>query len=146
MPLLENSDDFVFDNEMLTQCVYFGFRIGEVSCPTKYFAEASSISFGRSVKYGLGVLATSLKYRFEKLGISHSRLFSSKGRKIDQSYYRNNETLTEGCGCQRQLVSDPGFPPAKVLNSAAGKYVFCLFRHPVVVGLCSSPGVAAGKA
>lgn len=91
MPLLENSDDFVFDNEMLTQCVYFGFRIGEVSCPTKYFTEASSISFGRSVKYGLGVLATSLKYRFEKMGISHSRLFSPKGRKIDQGYYRNSE-------------------------------------------------------
>jgi glycosyltransferase involved in cell wall biosynthesis len=88
LPLLENSDDFVFDNEMLTQCVYFGFRIGEVSCPTKYFEEASSISFKRSVKYGLGVLATSLKFRFDKFGIAHSRLFSPKGRKIDQGYYR----------------------------------------------------------
>jgi len=88
MPLLENSDDFVFDNEMLTQCVYFGFRIGEVSCPTKYFAEASSINFKRSVKYGLGVLATSLKYRLQKMGFSRSRLFNSKGRKIDLSYYR----------------------------------------------------------
>ena len=87
MPLLENSDDFVFDNQMLTQCVYFGFRIGEVSCPTKYFADASSINFRRSVKYGLGVLATSLKYRLEKMGLAHSRLFSAKGRKIDLSYY-----------------------------------------------------------
>jgi len=57
LPLLENSDDFVFDNQMLAQCVYFGFPIGEVSCPTKYFPEASSINFRRSVKYGLGVLA-----------------------------------------------------------------------------------------
>ncbi|HZD32712.1 MAG TPA: glycosyltransferase family 2 protein, partial [Candidatus Angelobacter sp.] len=83
MPLLENSDDFVFDNEMLTQCVYFGFRIGEVSCPTKYFADASSINFRRSVKYGFGVLGTSLKYRLEKMGVYRSPLFSSKGRKID---------------------------------------------------------------
>src|ERR1051326_7800876 len=56
LPLLENSDDFVFDNQMLAQCVYFGFPIGEVSCPTKYFPAASSINFRRSVKYGLGVL------------------------------------------------------------------------------------------
>ena len=56
LPLLENSPDFVFDNQMLAQCVHFGFRIGEVSCPTKYFEEASSINFRRSVKYGLGVL------------------------------------------------------------------------------------------
>src|SRR5205823_12621415 len=56
LPLLENSDDFVFDNQMLAQCVYFGFRIGEISCPTKYFEEASSINFRRSVTYGLGVL------------------------------------------------------------------------------------------
>ena len=89
VPLLENSDDFVFDNQMLTQCVHFGFRIGELSCPTKYFAEASSINFRRSVKYGLGVLGTSLKYRLEKMGLSHSRLFSVKGRKIDLGYYRD---------------------------------------------------------
>ncbi len=64
LPLLENSDDFVFDNQMLAQCAYFGFRIGEVSCPTKYFPEASSINFRRSVKYGLGVLATTLQFAF----------------------------------------------------------------------------------
>ncbi len=56
LPLLENSDDFVFDNQVLAQCVHFGFRIGEVSCPTKYFEEASSINFRRSVKYGFGVV------------------------------------------------------------------------------------------
>src|ERR1700685_677273 len=75
LPLLENSDDFVFDNEMLAQCIYFGYRIGEVSCPTKYFAEASSINFSRSVKYGFGVLGTTLKCRLQKLGVARYRLF-----------------------------------------------------------------------
>src|SRR5262249_29674588 len=63
LPLEANSDDFVFDNQMLAQIVYFGYRMGEVSCPTRYFAEASSINFWRSCKYGLGVLATSLQFR-----------------------------------------------------------------------------------
>ena len=69
LPLMENSQDFVFDNQMLAQCVYFGFRIGEVSCPTKYFEEASSINFRRSVKYGFGVLLTSLQFAFSKWGV-----------------------------------------------------------------------------
>lgn len=69
LPLLANSDDFVFDNQMLVQCIYRGFRIGEVSCPTKYFAEASSINFRRSVTYGLGVLKTSLEFRLTRWGI-----------------------------------------------------------------------------
>ena len=60
LPLHENSDDFVFDNQVLAQAVAFGFRIGEISCPTKYFAEASSIDFARSVIYGFGVLGTAL--------------------------------------------------------------------------------------
>ena len=68
LPLLENSDDFVFDNQMLAQCVHFGFRIGEVSCPTKYFEEASSINFRRSVKYGLGVLGTTLQFALQRWG------------------------------------------------------------------------------
>jgi glycosyltransferase involved in cell wall biosynthesis len=89
VPLLENSDDFVFDNQMLTQCVYFGFRIGEVSCPTKYFDDASSINFRRSCKYGLGVVATSFQYRMEKLGLAHFKFFSTKGRKLDLDYYRS---------------------------------------------------------
>jgi glycosyltransferase involved in cell wall biosynthesis len=78
--LEENSDDFVFDNEMLAQSVYFGFRIGEISCPTRYFEDASSINFKRSVKYGFGVLATSLKFILHKWGIIQSPLFRSKGR------------------------------------------------------------------
>jgi glycosyltransferase involved in cell wall biosynthesis len=87
LPLLENSDDFVFDNEMLAQCIYYGYRIGEISCPTKYFDEASSIGFGRSVKYGLGVVNTTLKLRLQKWGIARYRIFSPKGRKLVSEYY-----------------------------------------------------------
>jgi glycosyltransferase involved in cell wall biosynthesis len=87
LPLFENSDDFVFDNEMLAQCIFFGYRIGEVSCPTKYFTEASSINFLRSVKYGFGVLATTLKLRLQKLGLMRFRLFSSSGRKLTPYYH-----------------------------------------------------------
>jgi glycosyltransferase involved in cell wall biosynthesis len=86
LPLLENSDDFVFDNQMLAQCVYFGFRIGEVSCPTKYFEEASSINFGRSVKYGFGVLATSFAFRLQKMGLTKSERFNPAGRRIGLGY------------------------------------------------------------
>ena len=74
--LEENSNDFVFDNQMLAQIFYAGFEIGEVTCPTKYFEEASSINFSSSVKYGLGVIATSLKYRLQKMGLIKSKLFS----------------------------------------------------------------------
>jgi glycosyltransferase involved in cell wall biosynthesis len=83
LPLLENSPDFVFDNQMLAQCVCFGFRIGEVSCPTKYFDEASSINFRRSVKYGLGVLLTSLQFAMHKWGWMQLPRFSAQGRKLD---------------------------------------------------------------
>src|SRR5271167_2468576 len=86
LPLLENSDDFVFDNQMLAQCAHFGFRIGEVSCPTKYFEEASSINFSRSVKYGLGVLATTLQFALQKAGVMHPRIFSTKGRRLDPGH------------------------------------------------------------
>lgn len=86
LPLLENSDDFVFDNQVLAQCVYFGFRIGEVSCPTKYFAQASSINFRRSLKYGLGVLATTLQFALQKAGVARFRIFSDKGRKLEPGF------------------------------------------------------------
>ena len=87
LPLLENSDDFVFDNEVLAQAVYFGQKIGEVSCPTKYFEEASSINFRKSVGYGLGVLATTAKFALQKAGLARYRMFSERGRKLDLSYY-----------------------------------------------------------
>ena len=87
LPLLENSDDFVFDNQILTQAVFFGYRIGEVSCPTKYFEEASSINFRRSVKYGFGVLATSLKFACQKMGLAQFSIFSPRGRRLELNYY-----------------------------------------------------------
>lgn len=71
-----NDDDFVFDNEMLSQIIYAGFHIGEVTCPTKYFEEASSINFKRSMKYGLGVLRVSLVHRLSKWGIVKSKLYN----------------------------------------------------------------------
>ncbi len=86
LPLLENSDDFVFDNEMLAQCAHFKFRIGEVSCPTKYFAEASSINFRRSVKYGSGVVVTTLKFATQKAGLGSFLIFSSRGRKLEPNF------------------------------------------------------------
>jgi glycosyltransferase involved in cell wall biosynthesis len=90
LPLLENSDDFVFDNQMLAQCVHFGFRIGEVSCPTKYFEEASSINFGRSVTYGLGVLGVTLQFFFQRIGLANLPRYSPNGRKLEaerEPYY-----------------------------------------------------------
>lgn len=92
LPLLENSDDFVFDNQLLAQCVHFGFRIGEVSCPTKYFKEASSINFRRSVKYGFGVLATTMQFVLQRAGLIHLPRFSEKGRRLETdqaAYYAN---------------------------------------------------------
>ncbi len=82
LPLLECSDDFVFDNQMLAQAAMFGFRIGEISCPTRYFPEASSINFRRSVVYGLGVLATSVRFRLHRMGLKRDPLFDPAGRKI----------------------------------------------------------------
>jgi glycosyltransferase involved in cell wall biosynthesis len=75
LPLEANSDDFVFDNEILAQAVYFGFRIGEISCPTRYFEDASSIGFARSVKYGIGVLSTSVKFLLRKAGVARPAIF-----------------------------------------------------------------------
>ena len=89
LPLLENSDDFVFDNQMLAQCVYFGFQIGEVSCPTKYFEEASSINFRRSLQYGVGVINTTMQFALQKRGLIRLPRFSPQGKKlgIEPRYY-----------------------------------------------------------
>jgi len=75
LDLSNNSDDFVFDNQMLAQILWHGFTIGEVSCPTKYFPEASSINFRRSVKYGFGCLTVGLAFRLAKMGLVKSKLF-----------------------------------------------------------------------
>lgn len=76
LPLRTCSDDFVFDNQMVAQTAWFGFRIGEISCPTRYFAEASSIDFRRSCTYGLGVLGTAIAYRLARWGMRASPLFA----------------------------------------------------------------------
>jgi len=82
LPLEENSDDFVFDNEILARAVYFGFRIGEVSCPTRYFEDASSINFRRSVKYGFEVLGVTMKYVLSKARIIRFPIFNNDGKKL----------------------------------------------------------------
>ena len=87
IPLLTNSDDFVFDNEMLAQIIYFGYQIGEISCPTHYFPEASSINFRRSVTYGLGVLWTSIRFALQKAGVAKFRLFNTQAQGLKE-YYR----------------------------------------------------------
>ena len=82
LPLEENSDDFIFDNQMLAQILYFGYSIGEITCPTKYFDDASSINLSRSIKYGLGVIKVSIQFLFQKLKIKNSIIFSLNGEKI----------------------------------------------------------------
>ncbi len=118
LPLLENSPDFVFDNQMLAQCVHFGFRIGEVSCPTKYFEEASSINFRRSVTYGLGVMGTTLQFALNKWGLIRlPTVQSEQGRKLERpgssrslrgrlqseaaQFHEASRNCSLTCGCRR---------------------------------------------
>lgn len=82
LPLEKNSDDFVFDNQMLAQTLWYGYTIAEVSCPTRYMTDSSSINFSRSVKYGLGCLSTAMRFRMAKWG-KHSELFPANGKKRD---------------------------------------------------------------
>lgn len=82
LPLEENSDDFVFDNQFIVQALYFGFDIGEISCPTRYFPEASMINFSRSIRYGLGVLWTGVQFRLQKWGLARFSIFDPKGRRL----------------------------------------------------------------
>lgn len=82
LPLEENSDDFVFDNEMLAQTLWFGFRIGETSYPTRYLEVASSINFRRSVQYGFGVLRVSAQFLLARMGLGHARIFRQDGSRL----------------------------------------------------------------
>jgi len=93
LPLLENSDDFVFDNQMLAQILLAGFEIGEVSCPAAYFEEASSINFRRSVKYGIGVLTTSLQAFLQRKGLASFRIFDPHGRRLEPHEPHPNASL-----------------------------------------------------
>ena len=85
LALHENSDDFVFDNQMLAQVLHAGFKIGEVSCPAAYFEDASSINFGRSVKYGLGVLAVSVQLFLQRKNLMSFPIFDPEGSRLDPS-------------------------------------------------------------
>jgi len=85
LSLLENSDDFVFDNQMLGQIIYGGFRIGEISCPAAYFDDASSINFSRSVRYGLGVLGVSMQTFLQRKGLATFSIFDPKGKRLGTS-------------------------------------------------------------
>ncbi len=93
LPLLENSDDFVFDNQMLAQILLAGFEIGEVSCPAAYFEEASSINFRRSVRYGLGVLAVSLQAFLHRKRLARFRIFDPNGRHLDPQATPENASV-----------------------------------------------------
>ena len=82
VPLEENCNDFLFDNQILAQALVFEFRVGEISCPARYFPEASSINFARSVKYGLGVVKTTIQVFLKRLGLASPRYLSPDGRKL----------------------------------------------------------------
>ena len=82
LPLMENSDDFVFDNQMLLQVFYFGYRVAEITCPSVYTQESSSINFRRSVVYGFGVLSTAIKYALAKNSLAKYPIFDKNGRKV----------------------------------------------------------------
>ncbi len=97
LPLLACSDDFVFDNQMLVQAVYFGFRVGEISCPTKYFPEASSINFRRSVTYGFGVLRTAMQYRLKRMGLANPAILRDAA----------TERLSYNTGSAQQTAPQP---------------------------------------
>jgi glycosyltransferase involved in cell wall biosynthesis len=88
-----NSDDFIFDNQMLTQIFYCGYEIGEISCPAKYFEEASSINFRRSMKYGLGVIGNSISYRLNKWGLTRSGIYRPKWTGAERTL--NSEVLQQ---------------------------------------------------
>ncbi len=100
LPLLENSDDFVFDNEMIVQMIHFGFQVGEISCPTRYFEEASSIRFGRSVQYGFGVLGATMKCFLQRRGLGRFRILDPNGRKLRDSpaELRNSVLVPQASG------------------------------------------------
>ncbi|HVR61053.1 MAG TPA: glycosyltransferase family 2 protein [Polyangia bacterium] len=96
LPLNENEDGFVFDNQMLVQSIYFGFRIAEITCPTAYFDEASSISFLRSVEYGIGVLQAALECRFARMGLRRPAFLSDTGRRLADPRQTRPDELAAG--------------------------------------------------
>lgn len=101
LPLEVNSDDFIFDAEFLAQAIYFGYRLGEISCPARYFPEASSLNFSRSAKYGLLVLWVSLKYWLQKKGLGRFRMLAPQRTEVTEDYYHEvNGANSHGDGKQ----------------------------------------------
>jgi glycosyltransferase involved in cell wall biosynthesis len=87
LPLEENSDGFIFDGEVLAQAIYLGFRVGESSCPARYFPEASSLNFASSARYGVDCLGVSLKFWLQKKGLGHFQMLNPQGRRLAEDYY-----------------------------------------------------------
>ena len=88
IPFDQSSDDFIFDNQILAQIAYFGFSIGELSCPAKYFKEASTIHLGPSLRYGVGVIKTSIMYLLQKARMAKFSIFNQTGKRLEEDYYR----------------------------------------------------------
>jgi hypothetical protein len=107
LPLLMNSDDFAFDNEILAQVIYFKYRIGEISCPTRYFAEASTINFRRSIRYGIAVLWTSLRFILQKWHLGKFRIFDIHGHGLRQ-YYRTADGFNERESAEEKIKQASG--------------------------------------
>ena len=95
VPWQKNSDDFVFDNQLLCQILYAGFRVGELTCPARYFPEASSINFLRSVRYGLGCLATAAQFRLSRLGLARPEIFFFPSRTEEGSSLPEDSTVAK---------------------------------------------------
>lgn len=110
LPLEENSDDFVFDNEMLAQAHYFGFGIGELSCPARYEPESSSISLQRSIKYGFGVLGTTVRYRLQKWNMARYPIFNAGGRRLQPRTDAEAARETAAIESSSAVVAPTGTP------------------------------------
>lgn len=106
LPLEENSDDFIFDAEVLAQAIYLGYRLGEISCPARYFPEASSLNFFRSAKYGLQVLWVSTKFWLQSKKLGRFRMLAPQTREAAEDYYRE----IPGGNSQERKSQPPGTP------------------------------------
>ncbi len=124
LPLNENEDGFVFDNQMLVQSIYFGFRIAEITCPTAYFDEASSIGLLRSMEYGIGVLQAALECRLARMGLRRPAFLSDTGRRLTDPRQPQPESVI-GSGLRRRRedrarsTSDEIRPPVDGSANAA---------------------------
>jgi len=108
LPLLENSDAFVFDNEMLVQILHFGYAVGEISCPALYFEEASSVGFASGMRYGIGVVATTLKCVLQRLGLAKFRFLDKQGLKLEQMPLEDSSSLRRAASVAASGALGPG--------------------------------------